>query len=75
MRNNHATWRDPVNRISVAGQPDVRTKVVSKIGTVGEIKHLEDHSDIRAFFDLEVLGYTRVELNVGLTTKVIERCL
>lgn len=73
MRDGYAAWGDEVGWLPKASQPYVRAKVVSEIGSISQIKHLENRLKISPLPYLEVLGYARIELEEGLTSDVVER--
>src|SRR5438034_5206307 len=50
----------------------VAIKVVAKIGSISQVKRLEDQRQRRTFLDLEVLGDPRVELKERLSPGIIK---
>src|SRR6185295_9423391 len=72
MRNRHAARRDEVGRSLESREANVRAKVISKVGAIGQVKYLENQRYVGTFFDLEIFRNARVELEVRLSTNVVE---
>ena len=67
MRHNHSARSNEPERVLISRLADVTQKVVSKVGAVGQIEHLEKGRYGVAVLDLEVLADSRVELEERLS--------
>ena len=73
MWHNHTGWGDESQRLLITRLPDVAAKVVSEVGTIGQVEHLKKSCYYIALFDPEILADSRVKLEEGLTAQVVER--
>ena len=58
--NNYPTRRNERVGLSKRGLPNVSSKIVSEVCSIGDIEHLEEHVQRRLFFDSEIFAYPSV---------------
>ena len=74
MRNDHSGRSNVSERFLESRLPNVTAEVVSKVGAVGHIEHLEEGRYCVTVFDLEVLANSGVKLKERLSAQIVERC-
>ena len=73
VRNDHAARSNEGVRFSEGCLPHVACEIVSEIRPVRQIKHLEEHSHRRPLVNSEILVDAKVELEVRLSSQIVER--
>ena len=73
VRNDHAARGNEGVRFSEGCLAYIGGEIVSKIRSVCQIKHLEEHPHRRPLVNSEILVDAKVELEVRLPTQIVER--
>ena|SRR5437773_2348365 len=73
MGHDHSSRGNEPERFLVSRLADVAAEVVSKVGAVGHVEHLEQRRYGVALFDPEVLANSGVKLKERLSAQIVER--